>query len=241
MSVIILWHNDAGAAVSAIFDVDEQETHDLQNIVTEHPVDSSADISDNVRPQLDRFTIQGFVSDTPLFTNPGVVGAASYVEIELQIPDYPIQFGEAGLISAGIGALGSAIFGKPKHKATLVKFANFQSRKRAMFQAFKDARDNARICRVITAMHEYDNMVIEQFTSTRAPGDGNGAVYTVTLKEIDFATTEDTDAPEPAEVSGSTINASGSKNTADDAQKISDANDTLALRLLNKGKGLLGI
>ncbi len=236
MSVVILWHNDAGAAVSAVFDVDEQETHDLQNIVTEHPVDNSANVSDNVRPQLDRFTIQGFVSDTPLFTNPGVVNVASYVEIEIQAPHYPLLLGEASLIKAGIGAIGDAIFGKQKYKATLVKFSDFKSRKRAMFAAFKDVRDNARLCRILTSMHEYDNMVVEQITATRAPGDGNGTVFTVTLKEIDFVTTEDTDAPEPAEVSGSVVNASGSKNTADDAKKISDANDTVALRLFNKGK-----
>jgi hypothetical protein len=239
VSVAILWHDNAGAVVSAVFDVDEQETHDLQNVVTEHPVEDGQDVTDHVRPALDRFTIQGYVSDTPLYGNPGVVGAASFVEIELQIPDYPLQLSESGLISAGIGAIGNALFGKPRYKATLLKFENFKSRKRAMFVAFGDARRNGRVCRVLTSMHEYENMVVEQITATRTPGDGNGAVFTVTMKEIDFVTSEEVDAPTPAEVSGATKNATGSQNTEDDSAKRAANNDTAALRLAKAVRGKL--
>lgn len=241
MSVAILWHDDTGAVVSAVFDVDEQETHDLQNVVTEHPVEDGQDVTDNVRPQLDRFTIQGYVSDTPLFSNPGVVGVASFVELELQIPEYPLQLSESGLITAGIGALSEAILGKPKYRATLLRFENFKSRKRAMFVAFKDARDSARVSRIITSMHEYENMVVEQITVTRAPGDGNGAVFTVTLKEIDFVTSEEVESPTPTEIAGKTRNATGSQNTADDDKKRAEANDTFALKGYKALVGKLGL
>lgn len=240
MSTVILWHDDAGAAVSLIFDVDEQETHDLQNVITDHPVEDGKDISDNVRPQLDKFTVVGYVTDTPLFSNPpDMIGVGVLTDIELQIPDYPLQIGEAGLISAGIGALSNAIFGKPKVKATLFKFPNFKSRKRATYDLCRDARDNARVCRVLTSLHEYENMEIEQITITRAPADGGGAVFSITLKEVDFVSSELVDAPEPAEVTGSAKDSTGSKNTTDD--KNSDSNDTAALRLFNAGKGFLGI
>lgn len=241
MSTIIIWHDDAGAVVSAVFDIDEQETHDLQNVVTDQPVEDGKDISDNVRPQLDKFTVQGYVTDTPLFSNPTeVIGVGELKTIELQIPDYPLQIGEAGLISAGIGAIGNALLGKPKHTATLFQFPDFKSRKRVMYDVFRDARDKARICRVLTSLHEYDNMAIEQITVTRAPIDGGGAVFAVTTKEMNFATSELVDAPQPAEVSGAAKSSTGSKNTTDDNATNSDANKTLLLRGFLAGKGFLG-
>lgn len=244
MSTILTWLDDAGATVTAIFDIDEQETHDLQNVITEHPVEESQDVSDNVRPQLDRFTLQGYVTDTPLYSNRAVVednqDFGAYVDIELQIPDYPIQISEAGLIAAGVGALKGAIFGKPKTKATLLKFSNFKSRKRAMFDLFKDVRDSARLCRVVTSLHEYDNMVLEQMTVTRAPIDGNGAVFSISVKQIEFVTSETVDSPEPAEVSGAATVNTGSGNTSDDSPNKAQDKDTQALKLFQSGVSLIG-
>lgn len=241
MSIAIVWHDDTGAAVSAVFDVDEQETHDLQNIVTEHPIEDSQDATDNVRPALDRFTIQGFVTDSPLWTNPGVVSSSQFTEIEIQVPEYPLQLSEAGLIEAGVGAIGDALFGKTTPKATLLRLSETKSRKRAMFQALRDVRQNARVCRVLTSMHEYENMVFEQITATRAPDDGNGADFTVTLKEIKIVSSEDVEAPEPAEITGAVRNATGSQNTADDDKKRAEANDTFALKGYKALVGKLGL
>jgi hypothetical protein len=239
MSVSIIWTDDAGAVVSCIFDVDEQETHDLQNVITEHPVETGSDISDNVRPQLRRFTVEGFVTDSPLFSNPGVFNSSAYVTLELQIPKYPLLVSESALIEAGVGAIGAALFGKPKDNARLLKLdksTDSQSRKKAIFDALDDARTNARTCRIFTTLFTYTNMVIEQITVTRAPDDGNGATFTVTLKEVQFVSSDVVDAPEPAEISGAVKNASGSKNTADDDAKKAALKDTL----LSQGADALG-
>jgi hypothetical protein len=242
MSVSIIWTDDAGAVVSCIFDVDEQETHDLQNVITEHPVETGSDISDNVRPQLRRFTIEGFVSDSPLFSNPGVFNSSSFVTVELQIPDYPLLVSETALIQAGTRAIGNALFGKPgKPTARLLKLdksTDSQSRKKAIFDALDDARTNARLCRIYTKLFNYTNMVIEQITVTRAPDDGNGATFTVTLKEVQFVSSDVVDAPEPAEVSGAIKNASGSKNTADDDAKKAALKDSVLSQIADSAQGL---
>lgn len=225
-----------------MFDIDEQETHDLQNVITEHPVETGIDISDNVRPQLRRFTVEGFVTDSPLFTNPGIVDSSSFVSVELQIPAYPLQISEAALIEAGVSAIGSAIFGKPKTHATLLKLdrsTDSASRKKAVYDALDDARINARVCQVFTKLFTYKNMVIEQITVTRAPDDGNGATFTVTLKEIQFVSSDVVDAPQPAETSGQIKNASGSKNGKDDDAKKAALKDTLLSRIADAGEGLV--
>jgi Dit-like tail protein len=243
MSISIIWTDDAGAVVSCMFDVDEQETHDLQNVVTEHPVETGSDISDNVRPQLRRFTVEGFVTDSPVLSNPGIFNSSAFVSLELQVPEYPFLLSETAIIRAGIGAIGGALFGKPgKPRATLLKLdrsTDSQSRKKAIFDALDDARTNARLCRVFTKLFTYTNMVIEQITVTRAPDDGNGATFTVTLKEVQFVSSDVVDAPEPAEISGAVKNASGSKNTSDDDAKKAALKDSLLSQGLDAAQGLL--
>lgn len=244
MSTTIIWFDDAGAAVSATFDADEAETHDLQNIVTEHPLENGADITDNVRPQLPRFTIQGYVTDSPTFSDPGVVNSASFVSLELQIPPYPLQISESGLIAAGVGAVVD-LFSPPKTpKGTLLKLnqdASVASRKKAMFKALEDARLNARLCLVRTSFVDYNDMIIEQITVTRAPIDGNGAVFAVSLKTLEFVTSEKVDAPQPSEISGTVTNASGSKNGADDDAKRAKTNKTILARGADALGNALGI
>lgn len=242
MSTVITWEDDGGAAVTCEFDTDLQETHDLQNIITDHPVEDGPDISDNVRPQLKRFTVEGYVTDTPLLSNPDVVNHTSFKSIELQIPEQPFKLGVSQLLEAGLSAIGNLITGGPKPlKVQMLTFDDFKSRKRAAFDILDDCRVKARICRVITALHEYENMVIEQITVTRSPDDGTGATFTVSLKEIERVSSDITIAPEPAELSGSIKKAAGSKNAKDDASKIDKLKKSVLAQALDAGAGFLGI
>lgn len=241
MSTILAWTDDAGAVTLAEFDIDENETHDLTNVITEHPVEVGSDIADNVRPQLRRFSVQGFVSDSPLLSNPGVVAIASYVDVELQIPDYPQIISESALIGAAIGAVGSALFGAPKKpKARLLTLSDSKSRKREMFRILEDAQVNAREISVLTSMTTYENMCIEEIVVTREPNSGNGASFNVSLKEIVFVTSEVTDAPEPAELTGSSKTSSGSQNVSDAAAKKDANNKTVAKKSYDALKKALG-
>jgi hypothetical protein len=218
VSTVITWNDDAGAIVSCIFDADMQETHDGVNIITEHPIEEGADVADFVRPQLKRYTVEGYVSDTPLLSNPDVVNQTSFTGIELQIPDQPFKFGVSNLIGAGIGALNPP---KPL-RVNMLTFDDFKSRKRAAYDLLEDARVNARELRVITSMTEYENMVIEQVVTTRTPDSGNGATFNVTVKQIEKVSSDVTVAPEPAEISGAQRKAAGSKNVKDDSEKVTE-------------------
>jgi hypothetical protein len=230
MPVTLTWEDDAGATVSAVFDVDLQETHEGTNIITEHPVEDGADIADHIRPQLQRFTVEGFVSDTPLLSNPDVVNKTTFVALELQIPDQPLKFGVSNAITAGIGAIGDALFPPKPLKVTMLTFDNFESRVRAARDVLETARTTARLIRILTSITEYENMVIEQVVITRSPEDGSGAHFTITLKQIEKVSSDITVAPEPAEISGSTKKAAGSKNAKDDEAKIDGLKKSILAR-----------
>lgn len=236
MPVTLAWEDDSGAEVSAIFDIDTQETHELANVITEHPVEEGADVADHVRPQLKRFQLEGFVSDTPLLSNHNVVNEATFQDLELQIPEMPMQASLSGAISAGVSAIGNAFTGGPKPlKVKMLRFDNFKSRKRAAFEAFEDARINARLVRVITSVAEYENMLIEQVTVTRSPDDCDGATFSIALKEIRLVVSDIVVAPEPAELSGQLMKAAGAKSGKDDKEKIAELKKSL---LVQAGEGL---
>lgn len=239
MSVVLTWEDDAGAIVSCIFDADLQETHEGTNLITEHPVEEGADISDHVRPQLKRFTVEGVVSDTPLLSNPDVVNQTSFTGIELQIPEQPFKFGVSNLVNAGIGALSDAVFPPKPPRVNMLTFDDFKSRKRAAFDLLEDARLNARELRVITSMTEYDRMVIEQVLVTRTPDSGTGANFMVTVKEIEKVSSDIAVAPEPAELSGAQKKAGGSKNAKEDESKIADLKKSLLAQIVDKGSAFL--
>ena len=236
MSTVVTWTDDAGAVVSLELDVDLQESHDLSSEITEHPVEEGADVTDHVRPRLRRVSIEGYVSDTPMLGNPGVAELAEFVSLELQIPEKPRQLSLSAGLQAGVGAVKEAVFGPtPPIKVTMLTLDDFKSRKRAVYDALEDARLNARLCRVITSLHEYDNMLIEQVTPSRTPDSGNGATFAFTTKEIIRVSSDVTVAPEPAELSGAVKVPAGAKNAKTDETKADAKKKSVLAKMLDAG------
>jgi hypothetical protein len=236
--ITITYEDDAGAVVSVKFDITTQETHELSNLVTEHPVEKGADISDNVQPQLDVFTIEGYVSDAPTLSNPGVLDIAEFKGVELQISAHPLPIKFTA--GAAVGALLDLVTGAGGNpKATMLTWSDMPSRKKALYDLLRGIRDDARVCRVLTPMHDYDDMILSQLTSTRTPDSGSGAVFSVVFKQIKFVTSDVTLAPEPTEKSGAKPVSVGSKNGQDD--KNADKKKSLAAKLLDFGTSALGL
>lgn len=211
---VLIWQDDSGQTVSLRFDVVTSENHDSTNIITEHPVEEGADISDHVRPELDRVSIEAYVTNKPLPTNPDADQMGSFAPVFL--PD------------------GSA--------ATVWQPNSFRDRVREMFESLQDAQKNHRIIRLETRMREYDNMVVERVSAPRTVEDGSGASFQLDLKEIRFVQAETVDAPEPAELRGAQRKAVGSKNTEDgeNAEQKSEKAKSIAARLLDGAGSSLG-
>lgn len=222
MSCVLTWEDDSGAAVAVVFDVDNQETHEFQTVITKHPVEAGADVTDHARDELDHFTLEAFVTDSPLFSNDGVYEKAIFRAVELQIPEYPsLGISVSGLARAGIGAIGSALFGAPQPpKATFMVFDKSISRKKALLDLLDSARRDKRIVRVLTRMRDYENMMVEQISVTRSLSEGNGATFTIALTEIRFVTSETVAAPKPSEPIAKSKKSAGSKNAKEDPEKL---------------------
>lgn len=232
MATYLIWEDDAGETKSVRFDVVSTETHELLNVITEHPVETGANISDHVRPELERVSLEGYVSNKPLYSNPGVEEIMDFSVLELTLPEQetelPITPG--AVTRAVVGAVGSLFDSKPT-SANVLNGTDFVDRVRAMYDDLKDARDNHRIIRLETALHEYDSMVIERLAIPRSVQDGTGATFQVDLKQIRTVTSETVAAPEPAEARGQATVSAGSKS----GDKNNDAKKSERLQSIAAG------
>lgn len=134
--MLLSWKDKkSGVLMFAAFDVVSNETHDAVMQITSHPVEEGANVSDHARPEPIRLTVEGYVSNTPLFNNHGVRKYAEVVtttvwvppglrgirppRVELEIPKPNIKPNVASVVEAGIGALVGAITGNNKTFAQL--------------------------------------------------------------------------------------------------------------------------
>ena len=67
-------------AGSIEFDASITETHDSENDITQFPVEVGADITDHIRPQPERITINGIVTNTPIAFLAGVTTSPTRAE-----------------------------------------------------------------------------------------------------------------------------------------------------------------
>ena len=62
------------------FDASVSEQHDSENEITQFPVEVGSDIADHIRPQPDRITINGIVTNTPIVFLAGVTTSPTRAE-----------------------------------------------------------------------------------------------------------------------------------------------------------------
>ena len=149
----------------------------------------------------------------------------------LNVPDSPLRANAAALVSAGFNALAGALGfgpGAPQVNARVLEprkadspqvnawsWPNFSSRVAETFNLLEKAYDNAVLMRVVTDYKTYTGMVFADngLQVPRKTDDGNGAPFTLDLKQIRIVNSQTVTAPKPAEPSGQLKKSAGSKTT----------------------------
>lgn len=152
----------------------------------------------------------------------------------LDVPASPLRANAAALVSAGFNALAGALgFGGPPQVNARVleprkadspqvnawSWPNFSSRVAETFNLLEKAYDNAVLIRVVTDYKTYTGMVFSDngLQVPRKTEDGNGAPFTLDLKQIKIVNSQTVTAPKPAEPSGQLKKSAGSKALKDTA------------------------
>jgi hypothetical protein len=155
-----------------LIDIAKTEDHGFDSEVTDHPVESGADITDHVRARPIKLVVDCVVSDTPIGEVAKVRGMA---EAQSQM--------RAQLFSGvpGSGAAASARAGRlPSEDA----FAHLL--------AIRDRREPVT---VITERRTYPRMVLEGLTIPRTSSTGDALEFRATFKEVRLVTNERTTIP----------------------------------------------
>jgi hypothetical protein len=128
MPALLTWTTQSGDFKVFRFDVVTTETHEASVDITDHPVELGANVTDHARPQPERLTLEGYVSNKPLLSSRGQTSPTDALDqmmafgqmpltlpearaliaqkqVVLDLPKPPIRPNVAGLVSAGVDAL----------------------------------------------------------------------------------------------------------------------------------------
>jgi hypothetical protein len=213
MATLFTWKDDSGATESARFDIITSEGHEAIMAITDHPVEEGANVVDHARAEPVKISIEAYVSNKPIFSNPDVEKTHNYETVDLDIPEKtggaPI-FTPGGLtqgVTAGIGGL----FGEPQNRALVLRASSPVDRVHDLYSKLKAAQLARRQITIETKLDVYVDMLIERLAVPRTPEDGNGAVFQMDLRQVRFVKSETVQAPEPTEKRGAVKASKGSK------------------------------
>lgn len=185
------------------FDVVRTEAQELSNLITEHPVETGANVSDHVRPNLNRVTLEAYVSNAPIASPDGTT-----TQFPLTIPPVPPQIS----VNGGINAIGQLLFGvgaPPTAKALV--FAMPTDYVAQTIDTLGQLRAQGILVSVYCPNALYDSMIVESFTVNRDAGTGTGASFTIVLRQVRVVSSSVVTAPKPTVASASVSQNKGSQ------------------------------
>lgn len=195
----ISW-SDSGNLKQITFDATPSETHLISATVTEHPVEKGVALTDHVRPNPFKITLEVVISNTPIdlpssaddsFTD-GAKRQAQQVSLSLSPSSQMTQ-------GANNGAAAKFQDTSPSANATAFQFSVQFDRVRKIYEALQNLVGNSTPITIQTSLCLYDNMEIVNISVPRSVEMGANALrFTMDCQEI--RTVESQTVPTPAPV-----------------------------------------
>ncbi len=130
------WTGPAGNTLSLRFDAVSTETNEALMQITDHPVEVGANVVDNARAMPITITIEGYVSNAPMVSNPGMDGVLAVQSVPLDLPQKDTQLS----LNAGLQALGDLLDPPPNAANVLTTTGAFPDRVAAMLETIEAVR-----------------------------------------------------------------------------------------------------
>lgn len=192
--------------VSYLFECVTSETGEHTSTATEHNVEKGANVSDHIRPGLDKVSLEVFVSNTPLTDVNGLYGLAKS-SVELDVPSFKQSLSPTpgALINAAASAIGDLISGKPTYKAQFITYGGPRNVPKDVVTQLDDWRLKGVVGKVVTAWKTYESVIIEHVGVKRDASMGEAVTITIDLREIRMVETKMVTVPIPTETRGKTM------------------------------------
>lgn len=235
MPTFIIPDNGDDLARLIRLDVDTSCTTSYTSTPTDHPIEAGSNVSDHVVDEPDEITIEGFISNEPLFSNPrGIRG--SYQSTQLNLPKYerPIAPTPGAVLNAGLNAIGDLLADAPPAQIAL-KFPTAFNAPSETEEALDTLRLGHVLCQVLTSTRRHDNMIITSFEQVKSAADGTGATYSINLRKITIVESLAVAAPVlPEEPRGMPAGSQGTK-AVKEVEDEQAAKETIAHQLIYGG------
>lgn len=193
--VQILWEEESGQSFHLTLDASVSEQHQLDSEVTDHPVESGVNFADNIRPLPDMLTLNGVISNTPIFLPPDFAEDANFEIIKIKPP--PATIGNTlGRVIPIAGALLSGVVLPIKgQEMQVLGFDTEFNRDVSCYNALRKIRDDGTLVSIVTTLHTYPSMALQGVQILRDAKSGSALVLTISAKQIRVGSTENVDVP----------------------------------------------
>lgn len=193
--VQILWEEDNGQSYHMTIDATVSEQHQLDSEVTDHPVEKGVNLSDHVRALPDTLTLNGVISNTPIFLPPDFAEDANFeiVKVEQRPPTLGSTIGRPIPIAGAL--LSGVTLPIPQQELQVIGFDTVFNRDVACYNALRKIRDDGTLVSLVTTLHSYASMALQSVQILRDAKSGSALTLTITAKQIRVGSTEEVDVP----------------------------------------------
>lgn len=251
LPAFLRWDGDLGTE-ELRFDVVLSESAEFVSELTEHNVEKGSNIADNVTDNPVTCSLELFCTNTPLPNNDDRLTLQT-LDVEVQQYRAPLLDLNGGinalptpgrLINAGIQGIKDA-FAVPDNITTyqfsgpgaLLAGPADVVRYKEMLDKLLQLRSDVTQVTIITAAHEYPNMVLLRVAPNKGPEQGDGYQFSLEFKSIRIVETALVDAPVIAKPVATPEVAKGAQNTKAGGNISLAAKVTNATGLTKAGTG----
>lgn len=220
MGAFILWKPKAGPSKSLFFDACTSEGQSFTSTATEHPVETGANVSDHVRKELDRVTIEVFVSNAPIYDWNDRGGKLSKVKLKVEKYKAPFAPTPGAVFAAVGGAVKGAMAallggGDEEYAAQVLKWdASFDAVADTL-QALEKIKNEVQLVDVVLPSRLHENMMLESIEVERNPGHGDAASFKLGFKQIRQVEAKLVNAPKSTQKRGEIAKKKGAKGATE--------------------------
>lgn len=229
MAVFLSWSPKVGPPKTLFFDVCKEEDAEFSSVVTDHPVESGANVADHVRRQLMRVSLDVFVSNSPIYDwnfRGGQLRSLNLAEgakqsatgsLYYKAPLEPTPGAVFGAVGKAVkGAIGSLMGGdKGEPKANVFQWNSEFDAVADTIEVLERLRKDVQLVSIVTPHREHESMFLETFRVNRNAGTGDGASFRLSFREIRMVEAKILNAPIPTEIRGHTAKSKGNKGPAE--------------------------
>lgn len=213
--VTISWEGASGQTFFITLDVAAKVQHTSTNQVTDHPVEIGSNVSDHIRPDPNVLTIEGVISNTPLFLPSDHIGNATLTTLtvaadwsgldnrdtvrgrENTIGDYlPVPRLVGGIAVGGeqIAHIGRDVPGQFL-AANVLAFDSEFDRAGECFAELQLIRDTGILCFVQTHRRVYEDMAVTQLDVADDGTTGHALRFNIAFKQVRYGQTRTEPVP----------------------------------------------